>query len=506
MIEEGYSTKKATAIAIAFFVLVSATIVVLGFFVFGLSTFVAIGMLSGLLLTISVFLFVSFRYRLEHLANKITIDLKHKTKALETLRGDLKEQIKVRGETEGKLLEQKTNLEEAKLTVTNLLRDLEDERTKLEETKVKDEALLDSIADGVIATDREEKVIFINEAGENLFSWVSGQVLGREWNKNLLFEIRNEDGTLANASNNPIRNTIDSGEKTTTIYKFVKKDKTSALISVNVSPVVMEGKIIGAIAMFRDITTEREVDKAKTEFVSLASHQLRTPLSSINWYTEMLLAGDAGKISEEQRTYLNEIYKGNQRMVELVNSLLNASRVELGSLAVEPELIDFSKISDSVISELKPTIIQKRLTVEAKYGDNVPIINADPKLIRIIFQNLLSNAVKYTPEDGTIKIGFDKQDEFLLIIIADTGYGIPRDQQGKIFKKLFRADNVREKDTDGTGLGLYLVKSIIDSAGGSIHFYSDENKGTIFYIQFPLAGMKKREGVKSLIEKKKVSV
>lgn len=465
--------------------------------------FMIIGFLISLFI---VTLFVNSRYKTSHLIDQISVELQLKSKALASSNNDLKTQIKIRKEIEDNLNNQKISLEKTKLEMANLLEDLKNEKNKLEEAKVKDEALLESISDGVIATDRDGRVVFINDNAEKMFSWVSNQALNKEWNKDLLFEIKNEDDSDFKEEDDPIKKAINSNSKNLKVCKFVKKDKTVSLVSISVSPVVLAGRNVGAIAMFRDITKEREVDKAKTEFVSLASHQLRTPLSSINWYTEMLLAGDAGPINDEQKSYLEEIYKGNQRMVELVNSLLNASRIELGSLAVEPEPLDFSKIADSVIAELKPTIIQKRLTVEAKYGDNVPIINADSKLVRILFQNLLSNAVKYTPEDGTIKIGFDKQEEFLLIIIADTGYGIPRGQQDKIFNKLFRADNVREKDTDGTGLGLYLVKSIIDNAGGSIHFYSDENKGTIFYIQFPLKGMTKREGVKSLIETKKIGV
>lgn len=259
-----------------------------------------------------------------------------------------------------------------------------------------------------------------------------------------------------------------------------------------------DGKIVGTSSISFDISKEKQIDRAKTEFVSLASHQLRTPLSSINWYAEMLLAGDAGKLNEEQKNFVNEIYKGNQRMVDLVNSLLNVSRLELGTFMVEPEPVNITESAQSVLDELKPSWEAKKLVLKIDYQKNLPIIQADPKLLRIVLQNLLSNAVKYTPEKGRVSltIGADKQN--ILLTVTDTGYGIPAKQAGKIFDKLFRADNVREKDTEGTGLGLYIVKSIIDHAGGKIWFNSQENKGTSFFVQIPLSGMSKKTGPKSL--------
>lgn len=255
----------------------------------------------------------------------------------------------------------------------------------------------------------------------------------------------------------------------------------------------------GFLLMLEDITKEKEIDKAKTEFVSLASHQLRTPLSTVNWYVEMLLAGDAGKLNEEQKKYLDEVYRSNQRMVGLVGALLNVSRLELGTFVVEPEPTDVLALARSVIDEQKPHIEEKKLKLTEKHADNLPLLNADPKLLSIVFQNILSNAVQYTPKGGKIEISLSLDDKKnILLKVSDTGYGIPKKQQDKIFTKLFRADNVQEKDTEGTGLGLYIVKLIIDHSGGKIWFESEENRGTTFYVTLPLGGMKKKEGTKGL--------
>jgi signal transduction histidine kinase len=252
--------------------------------------------------------------------------------------------------------------------------------------------------------------------------------------------------------------------------------------------------------VFRDISREWDIDRSKTEFVSLASHQLRTPLSTISWYAEMLLAGDAGDLNKEQEDYLKEIYNGNKRMVELVNSLLNVSRIELGTLAIETEPTDLNKECESLLKELLPSITKKQIVLEKNIAENIPVIPADPKLVRIIFQNLLTNAIKYTPAHGKITIEISKNDKDILLRVSDNGFGIPKNQQSKVFSKLFRADNAREKETEGTGLGLYIVKLVVEAANGKIWFESEENKGTTFYVTIPAAGMKKHKGTKSLVE------
>ena len=213
----------------------------------------------------------------------------------------------------------------------------------------------------------------------------------------------------------------------------------------------------------------------------------------------MLLAGDAGPINDEQKLYLEEVYSGNKRMVNLVNALLNVSRIDLGTFSVDPVPTKITEIADSVLVELTSQIKERKQDVEIEYDTDIPELLFDPKLVRIILQNLLSNAVKYTPEKGRIRLGITREGKHLICItVADTGYGIPRTQKSRIFSKLFRADNVMEKDTEGTGLGLYIVKSIVETTGGSIRFTSTENKGTTFYVTLPASGMQKKEGVKGL--------
>ena len=277
------------------------------------------------------------------------------------------------------------------------------------------------------------------------------------------------------------------------------------------SPIILNNEVIGAVEVFRDVTNEREIDKAKSEFVSLASHQLRTPLSTINWYAEILLEGDAGTLTEDQKKYLQEIYTGNQRMVALVNALLNVSRIELGTFTVQPTDTDMKKLIQDVASEQEPQIKERNINFSCKLSDTIPHMQVDAELMWMVFQNLLSNAIKYTPPGGSVTFSMSTKDpgdkldgkaikeKSLCVSVEDTGYGIPESQKDKIFTKLFRADNVKEKDAEGTGLGLYIVRSIVEHSGGEIWFESKQDEGTTFYVLLPMTGMKERKGTKALV-------
>jgi len=257
---------------------------------------------------------------------------------------------------------------------------------------------------------------------------------------------------------------------------------------ITLSPVLLEDEFLGVVEVFHDISKETDIDRAKTEFASLASHQLKTPLTAMCWYTEMLMADRAGKISKKAHRYVKKIFANNQRMVALVDALLNVSRIEMGTMAVIPKQIQLIEIIDSVLEELSQQIQGDKLRIEKNYPQQSPTINIDPQLIRIVFQNLLSNAVKYSFEGGIVSISISTPDnDHVFMTISDRGCGIPEDQQSHIFTKLFRAYNAIEKNPDGSGLGLYIVKALIEQSKGRIWFESVENNGTNFYVSLPLA-------------------
>jgi len=265
-----------------------------------------------------------------------------------------------------------------------------------------------------------------------------------------------------------------------------------------------------------EVSKHRGISRAKTDFVNIASHQLRTPLSIIKWYLDYLISGDAGSVNEEQKKYLIEAYKGNERLIELVNGLLDVSRIDLGTFSIEPEPVDISLIVERAIEKFGNLINKNNLTIR-KEIEKMPKINLDPRLAEISFEHIISNSIKYTPLGGVIKISIKKDKKNALIEISDTGCGIPLEQQPKIFTKLFRAENARKMESVGTGLGLYVVKAIMDKSGGKVWFKSpspalcveekiidpkkskkDISLGTSFYLSIPLQGMKGRAGTKKL--------
>ena len=371
----------------------------------------------------------------------------------------------------------------------------------LSQAKAKDEAILSSIGEALVATGKDGNIVFVNKAFEELLGMKEEDLQGKIFVNTV--EMCDEDGKEVPKANRPIKKILEKGSNaiSTTISNdiyYKKEDGTLFPVAITIAPILVGNKMIGAVEVFRDITKEKAVDKEKTEFVSLASHQLRTPLSAVNWYAEMLLSGDAGKLNKSQKEYIQEVYNGNQRMVALVNHLLNVSRLELGTFSVSPESIDIIKAAEDAVSEQKQSLKQKKIKLVKEFPEKSFKMSADDKLLHMIFQNLLSNAVKYTDEGGKIIFRIKKNTRGIFFEFEDNGWGIPESQQDQIFKKLFRADNVKEQDTEGTGLGLYIVKSIVESTGGKISFKSKEGEGTTFTVRFPSGGMKGKVGTKKL--------
>jgi signal transduction histidine kinase len=225
----------------------------------------------------------------------------------------------------------------------------------------------------------------------------------------------------------------------------------------------------------------------KTEFVSIAAHQLRTPLSAIKWTLRMVLDGDTGELNSEQKELLEKTYVSNERMISLINDLLNVSRIEEGRFLYKQELVNLEDVISIVIDSSQELLKMKKmkLTFE-KPKESLPQVSADREKMELAVQNLLENAVKYTPEGGKIDISLEKDNDNIIFKIKDTGVGIPDDQHERIFTKFFRGDNVIRMETEGSGLGLYTTRNIIDAHKGKIWFDSKEGEGTIFTFTIPI--------------------
>lgn len=283
-------------------------------------------------------------------------------------------------------------------------------------------------------------------------------------------------------------------------------------LAVNFSmiPIRQGGRTTYVLAEARDITHEQELDRSKSEFVTLASHQLRTPISAIRWFSEMLLNDDAGSLNKEQREHLEEIYRSNQRMANLVDEMLIVSSLELGNLPVSPEMLDPADFCRKTVKAQLSMAAEKGIKVRGMYDPHLPKLSFDPHILRIIVRNVIANAIKYTPPKGHISFEVTKTNKQLIptskgslvIMINDSGYGIPSADRDKIFTKFFRANNIKDKDTDGTGLGLYMIKMLLEYVGGTIAFTSTEGVGSTFVLELPLEGMVAHERVKPVVKAK----
>ncbi len=283
-------------------------------------------------------------------------------------------------------------------------------------------------------------------------------------------------------------------------FRIVRPDGSVSIVRAEGEHMLDEnGKISRIFGMIRDITKEKTIDKEKTEFVSFASHQFKTPITAIRWNIESLLAGKYGKLEPKQEEVLKGIYTMNVRIDELISNLLNVSRIEQGVFLIEPSPTDFIKICEEVLLESEPYLEKKGHSLTKNFDAGLPAIPADPKLLRIIFQNFISNAIKYTPEKGRIVVSLKVLGNDVVFSVMNNGDPIPEAEQAKIFQKMFRASNAPEQDPGGTGLGLYIVKQIVENSGGRVWFTSKKEEGTIFSASFPLSGMVRKQGAKELV-------
>lgn len=384
------------------------------------------------------------------------------------------------------------SLSTSKKSMQDVLRQVEESNALLSIEKAKDDAILNNIGEGLIVADTNLRVIVLNRAGELMLGMKREEAVGK-----LVYEVYglcDESGNIIEAKNRPLYKVLQTKQiVATSDFFMMRKDGVSFPILSTNSPILINEKIAGVISVFKDFSKEKQVDRMKTEFISLASHQLRTPLSGISWFTDMLIHGDAGAVNNEQLEFLQNIKKSTDRMVELVGFLLNISRIESGHITIELEPTDVKKMIEDVTADIQVSIKQKGQSLIINTDSKLPLVNLDQKLIRQVLMNFLTNSIKYTPKGGEINLTAYGQNNQLIVKVSDTGYGIPKAEQSKIFQKFYRGVNIVKIETHGTGLGLYLVKLIIEATGGKTGFESEENKGTTFWFSLPMTGMKSGE-------------
>ena len=365
------------------------------------------------------------------------------------------------------------------------------ERTrKLKEQFLKDRAILQTIDHGIVMVDAKGYVTDANPAALEVLHCRDNACLVQPVEE--LLDIRMHRARVT-TSKHPVRMALN---KKTPIrsspdvrFSIMRSDNILIPVLLVVKPLLDGKKLIGAVAVFQDVTEQRRVDYLKSEFISLASHQLRTPLSSLQWYVELL--NEEGSMTKEQQEYVNEMDIATKRMSALIDALLHAARLESGHITPQSNEVDLTSLVTELSEELRDMGKQKKITCTVQVPREKIILNTDSVLLHVVFKNLFSNAIKYTPAGKSVSVKMSTAGKNIEIVVADTGIGIPEHEQKRLFQRLFRASNVRKLDTDGNGLGLYITKMITDSLGGSITVESAEGKGSKFTVTLPIRTKKK---------------
>ncbi|OGY83064.1 MAG: hypothetical protein A3F54_04525 [Candidatus Kerfeldbacteria bacterium RIFCSPHIGHO2_12_FULL_48_17] len=356
-------------------------------------------------------------------------------------------------------------------------------------------AIIQYLPDGILLLNTNNRLIFMNPSAENIIGIPAEKTLNhifhpqhREQYPGRLYDL------LFTQPRAPEENIPVSGPPS---FEYVvgSKDRERYFEVTPLAVAEANGTPMGRMIIIHDITREKLIEKLKSEFISVAAHQLRTPLTAVKWSLQMVRDGDIGPLNEEQRQMLDKGFVSNQRMINLVNDLLDASRIEEGRFKYQPQQLDPLELLNSVAQEFEHVFKERGIVFNMSIPKTkIPFIYADPQKIRMVFQNLIDNATRYTKKSGriTVTLDYDSNNGAVDFSVADTGVGIPENQKPQIFSKFFRGENVVRMQTEGSGLGLFIVKNIVEEHGGTIRFDSQVNVGTTFYVVLPTSSARQQ--------------
>jgi len=347
--------------------------------------------------------------------------------------------------------------------------------------------VLSGVTDGVIAVDLQNNILIFNTAAERITGYLAKDVIGKPIEQ--IMKVFNEERELSFVEYCPMRPQRAEG------IAFARNDikivgRNSKECFVN----FMSGHIkeqeqanVGCIITLHDVSRERFLEIVKADFVTIAAHQLRTPLSELKWAISLLLDGDVGRITRQQKEVIEKAYQSNERMIFLVNDLLNVARIEEGKIISKQALLDVLEVIQVTLLDFWEKEKAKKIKIIFKPSkEKLPKIFADEEGLKLVIQNLIANAIQYTNVGGLVTISAFKKDHDVTVSVQDNGIGIPEHGQARVFTKFFRAENALRMETQGSGLGLFIAKNIVEGHGGRIWFESKEGQGTTFYFTLPI--------------------
>ncbi len=362
------------------------------------------------------------------------------------------------------------------------------------------DVLIASISEGVIVVDTNNVVQVFNQSASTITGWDQNEAIGLDQHSVLML-VDDKGGAISNEMN-PISKTLSSGEAHKYDHgRLQSKNQKMVELDLVVSPIKdSNGSVTAAIGIFRDVSKERNEEKQRAEFISTASHEMRTPVAAIEGYLALALNDKVSKIDSSARGYLEKAHVSTQHLGKLFQDLLTAAKSEDGRLTNHPEVVEVGQYLDEIIEGVRFTAEKKGLLMEADFAgaqSNVGTITAgapvvrpvayvfvDQERIREVITNLFDNAVKYT-EEGKITIGMSTSENEVHITVADTGPGIPKEDVPHLFQKFYRVDNTATRQVGGTGLGLFICRKIVELYNGKIWAESVVGKGSVFYVSLP---------------------
>jgi PAS domain S-box-containing protein len=342
------------------------------------------------------------------------------------------------------------------------------------------QSAIDNAFTHIVITDENGSIIYANKSVEDITGFNQKEIIGRNpsiWGKQMPPSFYKN-----------LWKTIKEDKKVF-VGEITNKRKDGGLYQadVRVSPILDDdGNVKFFVGLEKDITKEKDIDRHKDEFLSMAAHQLRTPLASISLTTEMLMRNIVGNMTKENQKYLKSILAQTKNMSVMIQTFLNISRIEMDKFEIELEPVNLFHFLENSIKDVLPQIKSKKINLKKQYNKKLSVIKADKRVIKIILENLLSNAIKYSKKGGDVTLLAKEVGNNIIIEVSDDGIGIPKEDQEKIFTKMFRARNVSEFMSEGSGFGLYLVKNLVEDSGYKIGFRSKKNKGTTFTVEIPL--------------------
>ena len=346
-------------------------------------------------------------------------------------------------------------------------------RAVAEEERDKTKSIITNFSDGIFVFDNKDRIVLVNPQAQLFFSIDGGDVLGKYLNElSSLPSFKSLLELLLPNLKKVFRQRIVIAEKT---------------LEVTTVPLMAEKERVGMIIIVHDVTREERVERLKSEFVSIVAHQLRTPLSALKWGVNMLIDGDFGKINQKQKDFLGDMRTSNMRMITLVGDLLNLTRMEEGKYVFKKELADIQDVIQNVVTSEEARVKREKLSLQFKKPEErLPKILMDATTIRTVVQNILDNSIRYTHPGGEVTVVLSSKDKKIEVSFQDTGIGIFKPQQHRVFEKFFRTEKATRLQTVGSGLGLFIAKNIVEAHGGKIWFTSKEGEGSTFRFTLPI--------------------